>query len=132
MGASTGVKPAVNQIEFHPWVPEETVQLVKWCQSQGIAVTAYGSLGGYGNKAVGAVIEEVAKQRGASKAQVLLRWALNQGVAVIPGSNDEKHIAENLDLAKVVVDEADARTLVEAQRPSEFRQWHSCKSGCAA
>eukprot|EP00931_Biecheleriopsis_adriatica_P064352 TRINITY_DN39147_c0_g1_i2.p1 TRINITY_DN39147_c0_g1~~TRINITY_DN39147_c0_g1_i2.p1 ORF type:complete len:180 (+),score=35.28 TRINITY_DN39147_c0_g1_i2:407-946(+) len=129
--AATGVKPVVNQIEFHPWVPPETKDLVKWCQSQGIAVTAYGSLGGAGNKANGDEIEDVADKRKISKSQVLLRWALNQGVAVIPGSNNEKHIRENLELADIVIDESDAKTLETAMRPYTFRRWHSCVSGCA-
>lgn len=130
--ATTGVKPAVNQIEFHPWVPSETQELVRWCQSQGIAVTAYGSLGGAGNRAQGQVVDEVAQRRGVSKAQVLLRWALNKGVAVIPGSNNEEHIRENLRLAGVVLDESDAQALEGSPKPKAFRRWHSCKSGCPA
>lgn len=127
----TGVKPAVNQIEFHPWVPAETKGLVKWCQGNDIAVTAYGSLGGTLNKAAGDAVEEVAKRRGVSKAQVLLRWGLNQGVAVIPGSNSAQHIKENLDLASIKLDAQDARDLEDSEKPAAFRRWHSCRSGCA-
>jgi len=130
--AATGVKPAVNQIEFHPWVPEETKELVRWCQSQGIAVTAYGSLGGEGNKANGKVIKEIAEKQSVSKSQVLLRWALNHGVAVIPGSNNPAHIMENLDLVRVKLDAEDSKALENAQKPERFRRWHSCKSGCAS
>ena len=49
--AATGVRPMVNQLEYHPFVPESTTALVRWCQAQGIAVTAYGSLGGSSSKA---------------------------------------------------------------------------------
>lgn len=128
---ATGVKPAVNQIEFHPWVPDETKELVRWCQSKGIAVTAYGSLGGEGNKGKGQVIEDIANRRGATNSQVLLRWALDQGVAVIPGSNNEDHIKDNLQLLKVKLDAEDEKALESAAKPDRFRRWHSCKSGCA-
>lgn len=130
--AATGVKPAVNQIEFHPWVPSETMELARWCKGQGIAVTAYGSLGGAGNKAQGDSVDKIARKHGVSKAQVLLRWALNKGVAVIPGSNNEKHIKENLMLTDIVLDENDAAALENAEKPDFFRRWHSCKSGCAS
>jgi len=129
--AATSVKPAVNQIEFHPWVPSETMELQRWCGNQGIAVTAYGSLGGAGNKAAGDSVDKIAMKHGVSRAQVLLRWGLNKGVAVIPGSNNEKHIKENLMLADVVLDENDAVALENAQKPDNFRRWHSCKAGCA-
>eukprot|EP00913_Durusdinium_trenchii_P032526 g30451.t1 len=96
--AKTKVVPAVNQLEYHPWVPSETKDLVRWCQSQGIVVTAYGSLGGSTNQARGEVVSKVAAKYGRTNAQVLLRWALDQGIAVIPGTNSEQHIREDLDL----------------------------------
>ncbi|CAJ1420727.1 unnamed protein product [Effrenium voratum] len=92
--SKTGVKPAVNQLEFHPWVPEETKDLVKWCQNTGIVVTAYGSLGGSSNQARGEVVSQVAKKYGKTNAQVLLRWALDQQVAVIPGASSESSTSE--------------------------------------
>jgi len=129
--AATGVQPAVNQIEYHPWVPKETKDLVRWCQDRGIAVTAYGSLGGAGNKAQGEIVEDVAEARGGTNAQVLLRWAIDQGVAVIPGASSESHIKENLDVMAVSLGPKDVAALEGAERPYSFRRWHSCKSGCA-
>lgn len=128
---ATGVLPAVNQIEFHPWVPEETKDLVKWCQSQGMVVTAYGSLGGANNKAEGLPVDDVAEAAGASNAQVLLRWALDKGVAVIPGASTEAHIKENLQLTGFKLKPGDSEKLEGADKPVLFRRWHSCLSGCA-
>jgi len=129
--AATGEMPAVNQLEYHPWVPKDTKQLVRWCQSKGIAVTAYGSLGGSANKARGEAVEAVANKYGRTSAQVLLRWALDEGVAVIPGATSASHIREDLDLNFLLRPE-DARALEIAQVPQDFTRWHNCKSGCAA
>ena len=40
-----GAPVAVNQLEYHPWVPEIHRETVRWCHMHGIAVTAYGSMG---------------------------------------------------------------------------------------
>jgi len=132
LAATTGVMPAVNQLEFHPWVPPETRELVRWCQGRGIAVTAYGSLGGSANGARGDVVAGIAKQYGVTNAQVLLRWALDQGVAVIPGATSEAHIREDLNLSGFSLNADDAKRLEAAVAPEDFTRWHNCKSGCAA
>lgn len=107
--SATGVLPAVNQMEYHPWVPIETRKLFRWCRSRGIAVTVYGSLGGSQNKARGNVISMIAERHKVSNAQVLLRWALDQGAAVIPGATSQAHIRENLFIPDFHLDEADLR-----------------------
>lgn len=130
--AKTGVLPALNQLEYHPWVPPETKELVSWCLSQGIAVTAYGSLGGAGAKVRDeAVVTKMAKRLGVSKAKVLLRWALDQGVAVIPGATSEEHIKDNLNLMDFHLTPRDKEELESSERDASFRRWHSCKTGCA-
>ncbi|OLP82204.1 NADPH-dependent conjugated polyketone reductase C2 [Symbiodinium microadriaticum] len=130
--SSTGVTPAVNQLEFHPWVPAETRDLVRWCQGKGIAVTAYGSLGGSQNKARGEAAAKIAEKYGKTSAQVLLRWALDQGVAVIPGASSEEHIREDLDLTGFALTSEDAKLLESVEAPTNFTRWHNCKTGCAA
>ena len=103
--AATGVRPQVNQLEYHPFVPESTTGLVRWCQAQGIAVTAYGSLGGSSSKAgesgpkdASANLATVAERHGCSSAQVLLRWAVQKKAIVIPGTSNQAHMLENLDI----------------------------------
>jgi 2,5-diketo-D-gluconate reductase A len=138
--AATGVLPTVNQVEFHPWVPDATVELVRWCQKRNIAVTAYGSLGGSANKA-GEVepsqssnVATVAVTHGCSNAQVLLRWALNQGVAVIPGATSAAHIQENLRVPSFQLTASD-RKLLAGAKPAAFKRWRNlseeiaCRAG---
>lgn len=106
------IKPAVNQIEFHPLLQRN--ETVKWCIDRGIAVQAYGSGGGHqpkGRKREGppdptsfGIIQDVAEKHGVSPHQVILRWTLQRGVAVIPMSTDREHQAENLDLMEFHLD----------------------------
>ena len=127
---ATGVRPCINQLEYHPWVPKETTDLVRWCQKEGIAVTAYGSLGGSGNKAgelgpaMSANVGKVAEVHGCSNAQVLLRWALNKGVAVIPGATSAEHIRDNLNVPPFELTRSDEQLLARA-RPQTFRRWRN-------
>lgn len=90
--SATGVAPSVNQISYHPRVGEQGHALVRWCQSQGVAITAYASLRNLVGKEKAA---QVASARQASASAVLLRWALDRGVAVIPGATSAEHIQEN-------------------------------------
>lgn len=86
---TTGVRPAVSQVEFHPWVSVETRTLVRWCHSNGIAVTAYGSLRGLSEP----VVSNLSSKYGVSLADILLKWALQQGVAVIPSAMSTAYIS---------------------------------------
>lgn len=109
---------AANQVEFHPWWPQE--ELRRYCAAQGIALIAYGSLGGSllgGAMLRAESVVQVAATRRKSPAQVLLRWAVQQGVAVIPSSSAEEHLAENLDVTdwKLNDDEMDLLNAVAPQ-----------------
>lgn len=86
------VIPAVNQIEFHPLFNHP--ELLAYCRGAGIAVQAYAPL------ARGAYLEsplliEIGKKYGKLPAQVGLRWAVQQGVSVIPKSVHKERIQEN-------------------------------------
>uniref|UniRef100_A0A1B6CHW2 NADP-dependent oxidoreductase domain-containing protein n=2 Tax=Clastoptera arizonana TaxID=38151 RepID=A0A1B6CHW2_9HEMI len=95
----TGVPPAVNQIEFHPYYlhPKELYEV---CAKHNILLQAYSSLGGTGNPTLiqNATIEECAKKHCVSPAQVLLRWALQAGYAIIPKSITPDKIRMNAKL----------------------------------
>mmetsp|Transcript_11989 Transcript_11989/g.20978 ORF Transcript_11989/g.20978 Transcript_11989/m.20978 type:complete len:1000 (-) Transcript_11989:38-3037(-) len=126
----TGVLPAAHELEYHPWVPRETHDLVRWCQDEGIAVTAYGSLGGSKNAAESEAAQRLANKYDLSKAQVLLSWALNKGVAVIPGATSQEHIEQNLATPVGLLSEDDMNLLESSGPPESWRRWHNCESGC--
>jgi len=86
------VKPAVNQIELHPFGQQRDT--VACCKTHGIAVTAYSPLTkGYRLNDAGLVA--IADALGKSPAQVLIRWALQRDFVVIPKSANRARIAEN-------------------------------------
>jgi diketogulonate reductase-like aldo/keto reductase len=92
---------AANQFEFHPWAADWQFDAFKYCNEHSIAVTAYYSLGGFLSKAQTETVQtmnDITKSTGKSTQQVLLRWALQKNVSVIPGTSNPKHMKENLDL----------------------------------
>ncbi|KAI8321183.1 NAD(P)H-dependent D-xylose reductase xyl1 [Martensiomyces pterosporus] len=102
------VKPAVLQIEVHPYLVRK--QLVDLAHAEGIAVTAFSSFGDSSYQSLNMVptntkpllqhdlISEIAAKHGKTPAQILLRWAIERGCAVIPKSSNPKRLHENLDL----------------------------------
>ncbi len=92
-------KPALVQNEIHPYYQENDV--IPYIQSLGITVQGWYPLGGRGHTAEllgDPVISEIAEAHGVSSAQVILRWNLQKGVVVIPGSSNPEHIKENNEL----------------------------------
>lgn len=93
------ITPALVQNEIHPYYQENDV--IPYIQNLGIVVQGWYPFGGrgYTAKLLGnEVISEISKNHGVTSAQVILRWNLQKGVVVIPGSSNPNHIRENLDL----------------------------------
>ncbi|CAK9441468.1 uncharacterized protein LODBEIA_P53360 [Lodderomyces beijingensis] len=103
------IPPAVLQIEHHPYLQQQ--RLIESVQSRGIAVTAYSSFGPQSfielesKRAIDTptlfendVITKIAQAHGVSPAQVLLRWATQRDVAVIPKSNNPDRALQNLSI----------------------------------
>ena len=93
------IMPALVQNEIHPYYQEKDV--VPFIQEKGIAVQCWYPLGGRGytrELLTDPVILDIAEAHGVSAAQVILRWDLQRGIIVIPGSSNPEHIRENLDL----------------------------------
>ena len=92
------VVPAINQVECHPYFPQ--TELKALLTEHNIALQAWYPLGGRGNDSImtESLVQELAEKHGKSPAQVLLRWHVQQGHIVIPGSKTPSHIAQNIDL----------------------------------
>jgi alcohol dehydrogenase (NADP+) len=99
------IRPAVNQVERHPWLQQR--ELLAFCRQQGLGVTAYSPLGspsGAGPAPLlhDPVIESIAAAHGASSAQVLIAWGIACGTSVIPKSVRPERLAANLQAATTV------------------------------
>ncbi|MGN9909609.1 aldo/keto reductase [Phytohabitans sp. LJ34] len=91
----TGVVPAVNQIEAHPYFPNDTARAAS--HAHGIAVEAWGPLG-QGAVLDDPVITKIAEARSRANSQVILRWHIQRGDIVFPKSTHRERMAENLAL----------------------------------
>ena len=91
------VKPAILQTEVHPYFQEK--ELKKFLTSQGMAIQAWYPLG-HGDKALieEPVFSRLAQKYGKSNAQIILRWHIQSGNIVIPGSKNPAHIKDNFAL----------------------------------
>ena len=97
--AAARIKPAVVQIESHPYLPEW--ELLEFCKQHGILVLAFAPLG-HGmqpNVLEDSVITGIAKRVQKTPAQVLLAWAVQRGTAFLTTSATPGHIQENFDIS---------------------------------
>ena len=116
--------PAVVQNEIHPYYQENDV--IPFIQDLGIVVQGWYPLGGRGHtgELLGdSVISEIAEAHGVSSAQVILRWNLQKGVVVIPGSGNPGHIRENTELYHFSLTE-DEMARINALDRGEKHDWY--------
>ncbi|KAF7658023.1 hypothetical protein LDENG_00018330 [Lucifuga dentata] len=116
------VTPAVNQVELHPYLAQP--ELIEFCKLRNIALTAYSPFGSPGRPSElfrgdtdpcklleDPVIADIARKHKRTAAQVLLRYHVQQGVAVIPKSDRPHHILENTKIFDFSLTEEDMSTL---------------------
>lgn len=116
--------PALVQNEIHPYYQENDV--IPYIQDLGIVVQGWYPLGGRGHTAElldNEVISEIAAAHGKSSAQVILRWNLQKGVVVIPGSSNPDHIQENTELYDFALTD-DEMERINALDRNEKHDWY--------
>ncbi|XP_029310726.1 uncharacterized protein LOC115023676 [Cottoperca gobio] len=101
---SCTIPPAVLQVEFHPRLCQTELRRV--CEEHGVCFQAYSSLG-KGELVTDPVVIEVAKNCERTPAQVLLRWAVQQGVPVLPKSSSPDRIKDNARLFDFTLSDTD-------------------------
>ena len=91
------VKPAVLQTEVHPYSQEKELKV--FLDKEGIVIQAWYPLG-HGDKTLREepLFTELAHKYGKSNSQIILRWHIQSGNIVIPGSKNSQHIKDNLDV----------------------------------
>ncbi len=91
------IKPVINQIETHPYC--DHIEYSKYMKERGILLQSWSPLGhGDANLLNNEVICQIAKKYNKSSAQILLRWQLELGYQIIPGSKNKDHIQSNFDI----------------------------------
>ena len=129
------VRPAVLQVELHPYLAQE--KLVRFARASGLAVTAFSPLAAQSYHSIGmadageSVLNEGAVRAAATRhkktpAQIVLRWGVQRGTAVVPKTARPERLAENLALFdfELAADEMAARNALDRNRrfndPGEF------------
>ena len=93
--ADSPVVPAVNQVEFSPFLYQK--DLLDFCRTNGIQIEAYAPLTRR-QKLKHPTIASLASEYGKTAAQIMIRWPLQHDVVVIPKSADQRRIYENADV----------------------------------
>ena len=123
------VKPAINQVEIHPYFSQKN--LVRYCRGQSIMVTAYSPLGAGSYTSLGmadaseSVLEDekvktIASKHSKTPAQVTLKWGVQRGTAVIPKSSRTERLIENISLFDFELAEEDMETMESLNKNRRF------------
>lgn len=106
--SASQIVPVLNQVEFSPFLYQK--ELLEYCHAHGIQLQAYAPLT-RGTRLNDRCIVEIAQKYNRTCAQVLLRWALQHKVAVIPKSTHSERIRENADIFSFELSTQDMLTL---------------------
>jgi D-xylose reductase len=125
------IRPATLQIEHHPYLVQKT--LIQLAEAEGIKVTAYSSFGPQSFIELGwdkakdtpllfehSVINKLSEKHKKTPAQVLLRWATQRGLAVIPKSNNTKRLEQNLDATSFDLENEELESISALDRNLRF------------
>lgn len=118
------ITPAVVQNEIHPYYQENDV--IPYIQDKGIVVEGWYPFGGRGHTKDllnNETIVDIAKNHNVSSAQVILRWNLQRGVVVIPGSSNPDHIKENTEIYHFELSDEEMEQIKALDR-NEKHDWY--------
>ncbi|MEE1022008.1 MAG: aldo/keto reductase [Muribaculaceae bacterium] len=118
------IKPVLVKNEVHPYYQD--TEVVPHIQRLGIAVEAWYPLGGRGHQKEllnDPVLKEIADNHNKSVAQVILRWNLQRGVVVIPGSSNPEHMKENISIFDFELSDAEMARIAALDR-NEKHDWY--------
>ena len=121
--------PEMNQIEMHPYLQQS--EMLDFAAEAGVHLTAYSPLGSRDrpemmkaedepNLMADPTIVEIAEAHDASPAQVLIRWAIQRGTAVIPKSTTPAHIRDNIAATELSLSDAEMDAIADLDRGRRF------------
>ena len=126
----TGEMPVINQIELHPYFSQDTQRQAD--RERGIVTEAWSPLSRARTVIHDETITELARKKGKTVSQVILRWQVQLGVIPLPRSSSEMHQKENLDVFNFELTEDEMSTLnaltkpdgrIDNQDPSEYEEY---------
>ncbi len=118
------VLPAVIQNENHIYYQNN--ELREYVKTKGIVIESWYPFGGRGHTAENfenETIVKIAQETGKSSAQVILRWQIQEGYIVIPGSSNPDHIEENFDIFDFSLSEEQMKEIEAVDKQSRYENW---------
>jgi diketogulonate reductase-like aldo/keto reductase len=123
------IRPAVLQVELHPYLTQE--KLLRFCRQQQIAVTGFSPLGALSYLSLGMAaeedsvlkqppVEEAARRHGKTPAQIVLRWGVERGTAIVPKTSNGERLKENLALFDFELSETEMQGISGLDRGLRF------------
>jgi diketogulonate reductase-like aldo/keto reductase len=122
------VVPAINQIEFHPYLQRETVIAAN--KQHGIATEAYGPLSAITKAAPGPIddyVASLAKKYAVSPAEINLRWAIDQDIVTVTTSGKEQRLSDYLRVTRFKLTPQEIRKIAELGKEKHYRGFWSAK-----
>lgn len=113
--AETGVAPVVNQIEIHPYFPQQDA--LDHHREHGILVQGWSPLGRGNDLLENPVVTEIAAAHGVTPAQTILAWHVARQVIPIPKAASPQRQRENLGIFDIALDEAEIAAITALGRP---------------
>ena len=118
------IVPAVVQNENHPFYQNKKLQ--EYLRQYGTVVEAWYPFGGRGNTQKvfqNETIKEIARRHGKTSAQIVLRWQMQDGYIIIPGSGTQQHIVENADVFDFEISDKEMQQMRDLNVPRRFENW---------
>ena len=123
------IRPAVLQVEMHPYLNQS--RLLRYCQAEQIAVTAFSPLGASSYVPIGMakadesvlvdpLVTTLARHHGKTPAQIVLRWAVQRGTIAIPKTQQPARLTENLAVFDFVLSDDEMTCLTALERGRRF------------
>lgn len=123
------VAPSVLQVESHPYLVQD--KLLRFCQQQDIAFTAFSPLGALSYLSLNmaepsdTVLTEpsvvaIAAQHGRTPAQIVMRWGLQRGTAIIPKTSNTDRLRENISLFDFQLTDTEMQTITSLDQHRRF------------
>jgi diketogulonate reductase-like aldo/keto reductase len=104
------LKPAVNQVEFHPFIYEQQQAVLDYCRDQDILIEAYSPISRLSSMSC-KPIHDIAERHDKTQQQIVLRWCIQQGTQPLPRSTSPEHIRDNFQIFDFELSDDDMDTL---------------------
>ncbi len=134
----SSIRPSVLQVETHPYLTQE--KLLRFCREEQIVYTAFSPLGAQSYFSLNMaesdeavikqpVILDIASKHGKTAAQVVLRWGIQRGTAIIPKSSRRERLEENIALFDFELEESEMTAISALNRNRRFNDpGHFCEA----